>query len=387
MPHLLQVLLPTVCVLGGYTLLSLLNEQSIEAGYSPTKKLRNKEIAAAKTTKKYLKPKTIGSGAVISATESNGTLFFMRQPHKPNGAKKLDLLPRPQYSRGGTVIVTLITDKTTEVTSLQSTLKSLAFLQGDEDVEYPAPVIVYTAGINLNKYEMTQIMESTNRPLGFCILDFSEFPAGFDSDTEQQKPREDRIDKWDIEQVNRFWINKIWKHTSIKRFETIMKISPDSCFKEPNFYLPHFAHEHIVYHSQYIGDNYKAKGFQEGLYPFAASFLGERNKKPQNPLLWQHIANMVSTKSSVPTFDSNFEVMRKSFMTQADVAEFLDALTEVEPYGVFRQGWDIATVRLMLMAMYTTDDYVMKGYPEGYYRRFSCSKAEVDEALASYFSG
>ena len=113
-----------------------------------------------------------------------------------------------------------------------------------------------------------------------------------------------------------------------------MRIDSDSCFKSVNSYLPNFAHNRLVYHSQFMG--YEAHGdkFIEGLYEFVHKYIHENGIQIQNPLLWQFISTTWEAKGTLPLYNTNFEISKKSFMQRPDVVDFHESLTERPPYGV-----------------------------------------------------
>ena len=113
-----------------------------------------------------------------------------------------------------------------------------------------------------------------------------------------------------------------------------MRIDSDSCFKAVNPYLPNFAHDRLVYHSQFMG--YEAYGdqFVKGLYEFVHRYVHENGITIRNPILWQFISTTWEAKGTLPLYNTNFEIARKSFMQREDVVAFHESLTEKPPFGV-----------------------------------------------------
>lgn len=131
-----------------------------------------------------------------------------------------------------------------------------------------------------------------------------------------------------------FQIISLWKHPALEDFETIMRFDSDSCFKSINKYLPNFAHDRLVYHSQFVGYEAGGETFVKGLYPFVHQYIHDKNIKIRNPLLWQFISTSWESKGFLPLYNTNFEVSSKSFMQRKDVTAFHESLTEKPPYGV-----------------------------------------------------
>ena len=135
-------------------------------------------------------------------------------------------------------------------------------------------------------------------------------------------------------------MSSIWKHPALDYFETIMRIDSDSCFKSKNEYLPSFAHDQLVYHSQFMGYEAYGDNFIKGLYVFVHKYVHEKGIRIKNALLWQFISTTWEAKGTLPLYNTNFELSRKSFMQRPDVMEFHESLTERHPYGVLTHRYE-----------------------------------------------
>lgn len=300
--------------------------------------------------------------------------------------KALAPLSAVQYQKNGPAIATLVTNRTKDIYDLRIALQSLIFLEGeDEDPAHPAPVLIFNEG-DLTGKQVEYIVSSTYRPVAFPIVNLSTFPKGFQSKMDDGGPEFYVKDRkpWGYYQMIRFWITGIWKHPALEGFETIMRIDSDSCFKATNQYLPKFAHNRLVYHSQFMG--YEAYGdkFIEGLYEFVHKYIHENNIPIQNPLLWQFISTTWEAKGTLPLYNTNFEVSRKSFMLRPDVMDFHESLTEREPFGVLTHRWGDAVTRMLTTSIFAKDEDIMQSAPEGYFHKDQCGHDEVVDLMREY---
>lgn len=334
----------------------------------------------------FLEEKYRGSETELNEylRKENDLLYFNSDP-KSIGKAELSLLNSKFYHPGGPCIATLVTEEDKDVEELQTALKSLAFLNGDKNPAHPAPVLVFNEG-NLNSEQVKAIVQSTTRPIAFPLVDFVSFPQGFDPDNESPEFIVKGRKTWGYYQMIRFWVTGIWKHPAITNFETVMRIDSDSCFKEPNAYLPNFANENLSYHSQYVGVEDGVK-FLTGLFDFAKNFMAEVKDppEPRNYLLWDMAKkSWESEQPTLPVFRTNFEVSRKSFMQRQDVTRWHVALTEKEPFGILRHRWGDAVTRFLTASMFVNMDEIMTIRPTGYFHKIGCTKEEVEEALEKH---
>jgi len=187
------------------------------------------------------------------ATEQEKGLLYFNADKSTRGTAVLSHLSSKYYPKDGPCIAVLVTNRTKDVEELQVALTSLAFLKGDANPDYKAPVLVFNEG-NLTPLQVQTIVKATDRPVAFPLVDFTIFPNDFDpASDEPDFIVKGRLNKWGYYQMIRFWVTGIWDHPALNHFETVMRIDSDSCFKEVNDYLPNFHHEGLFYHSQYVG--------------------------------------------------------------------------------------------------------------------------------------
>uniref|UniRef100_A0A7S4INL7 Nucleotide-diphospho-sugar transferase domain-containing protein n=1 Tax=Odontella aurita TaxID=265563 RepID=A0A7S4INL7_9STRA len=312
-------------------------------------------------------------------------LLYYNVPGKTGAdSTEQSALPRSSYPDGGAAVCFLVTSSHKDVSDIQTALHSLAFLQGDQNRNLPpSPILVFNEG-DLSQEQILAMVSSTNRPIAFPKVDFSKFPDGFNPDDFDKGPQFKVAERkpWGYYQMIRFWVSGIWYHPAVERFETIMRMDSDSCFKKPNEYLPHMAHDHIVYHSQFVGVESEAgKEYLNGLFDFTKEYLARINRFPGNAMLWNFIETTWGSKGTLPLFRTNLEISSKAFMTRSDVDAWHRALTEEEPFGMFRFRWGDAVTRFIEAAVFATDETTLTMKAEGYEHKNGCSWVEVEKAL------
>lgn len=285
------------------------------------------------------------------------------------------------YPTDGPVVAILVASRQKDVDEVCTALKSLVFLGGDSE-EHPAPVLIFNEGdLTVNQTEF--IIDCTERPIAFPLVDFTEFPEGFDHHVESKMFRVGGRKEWGYYQMIRFWISGIWDHPALEPYETIMRIDTDSCLREVVDYLPNFQYPKVVYHSEYVGVE-DGKNYTTGLLDFATDWLEENGRVVGDPMMWDFIQSTWKKHRSLPVFRTNFELSSKKFMQQKFVRMWHEAMTELEPYGLFRYRWGDAVERFMTMAMFTTNAEIMTKQINGYNHKNNCGKEEVEKAVDEY---
>ncbi len=200
----------------------------------------------------------------------------------------------------------------------------------------------------------------TERPLHFSIVDFHQFPDGFDP--EKESPNFKRRSKWGYQQMCRFWATKIWEHSVLDDYSSFMRFDTDSCFTMslPNYpYLPGLpTDDHYAYAANRLArDN---PTFLDGLFKLSNKYVIDNNITVKNPRLRQK-----SKKVNIAL--NNFEISNITFFRQPEVTAFQRAGTEVEPFGVFRKRWGDAPIRLITLTIFAEESEVTwKSIPLGY---------------------
>lgn len=283
------------------------------------------------------------------------------------------------HPEGGSVVAALLANRQEDIEDLCLALRSLVLLKGDLDKDHKAPVIVFQEG-DISDTSKQYLVHCTDRLIAFPFVDFTSFPSGFDMTIEGNRFQVKGRSTWGYYQMIRFWITRIWDHPALKPYEIIMRIDSDSCFNEVNAYLPRLKHDHLMYHSQYVGLE-DGKEYVKGLLDFAEQYLESVQRVPKNVLLWEFIRTTWDHHQTLPLFMTNMEVSRKSFMLRPEVKHWHEALTEREPFGVMRKRWGDADIRFLTAAMFMGHDEVLTERAPGYRHKERCIRQEIEDAI------
>lgn len=226
--------------------------------------------------------------------------------------------------------------------------------------------------------DVESVITTTCRPLLFHLVNFTEFPKGFDPNSETSNWT--KRSKWGYQQMCRFWITTLWSHEAIENYTTVLRLDSDACYTKaldgymPNGHvkLPGLVNEQTVYWSYLILSKADSSFIIAGLWNLTTMYMEQRQLQPANPRLWRILKRM-NDKNLVPTFQTHFEVNRKSFMQRPDVQEWTRTVTELEPFGVFRERWGDAPVRFITMALFAPDETLVFGKPYKYQHK--CQRA------------
>eukprot|EP00586_Coscinodiscus_wailesii_P012004 CAMPEP_0172496306 /NCGR_PEP_ID=MMETSP1066-20121228/84986_1 /TAXON_ID=671091 /ORGANISM="Coscinodiscus wailesii, Strain CCMP2513" /LENGTH=354 /DNA_ID=CAMNT_0013268529 /DNA_START=59 /DNA_END=1123 /DNA_ORIENTATION=- len=268
-------------------------------------------------------------------------------------------------------IVALVSNSPQDLKDFCYAIQSLKNLANSHHLE--APIIAFHEGISTRQQDA--LRKCTNREIRYTLVSF-DLPAGFDVAKELENSVTAQIahigegngrPKWGYVQMIRFWTSGVYKHPAVDGFDTIMRIDTDSCFKNAggplDSDLPSMPDQYV----------YRAIPIRRGsgprtidLYDFAVSYMWQEGISPQNPELWALIEDTWKNKGELATVQTNFEVSRLSFFRRADVAKWQDALTDHEPWGVFRHRWGDAQTRVLTLAMFSKSDEVLSTEHMGY---------------------
>eukprot|EP00527_Entomoneis_sp_CCMP2396_P008825 CAMPEP_0198143784 /NCGR_PEP_ID=MMETSP1443-20131203/10402_1 /TAXON_ID=186043 /ORGANISM="Entomoneis sp., Strain CCMP2396" /LENGTH=297 /DNA_ID=CAMNT_0043807069 /DNA_START=266 /DNA_END=1159 /DNA_ORIENTATION=+ len=275
---------------------------------------------------------------------------------------------QPVSNKKGTAIAVLISNHSQDIIKLKAALESLDSHLSDKT----SPVLLFNEG-NLNLEQMAKILNYTGRHLEFPIVNFTDFPIGFDPKVEKGNWK--KRSKWGYQQMCRFWITKIWEHPALENFSSFMRMDTDSCFgKEVHSYLPGLpdiertqgsnSKSHYVYSANRISRD--GPTYTSGLMDLTEKFIESNGIIPQNGALWNEIKKEYNKTARVKLVYNNFEVANISFFQQPNVMAYQHAVSEVEPFGVFRKRWGDAVVRIITLALFAEDSTVNWIPEEGY---------------------
>merc|ERR1711918_84907 len=110
------------------------------------------------------------------------------------------------------------------------------------------------------------------------------------------------------------------------------------------------------------------------LFSFTEEYMEREEIVPKNMVLWNMVKVIWDRHGTLPIFMTSFEIIRKGFMQRDDVRKFHDAVTEREPFGVFRYQWSHSAIRVLTAALFADSDEIMTSKPIGYYHGVHCEK-------------
>ena len=280
-----------------------------------------------------------------------------------------------------------------------------------EAADEMADVLVFHEN-NVNEKQQAFVQSCTRRkvyfpPLGYDFQTF--FPEGFDPIKET--PNWKKRNKWGYHQMIRFWITHVWRHPALKPYETLMRLDTDACWMidlhDPKIGTYGYSHlpglpppsspdndnnndngittstaTSYVYHAnrRYFEAAIVSTNFDE----FCASYVQKHNITIQNMELYKLISTRdKNNQSTAPLFFNNFEVVNIEFMQRPEIQQFHEALTEHEPFGVFRYRWGDAVERYATMAIFVPPTQIFgQKNPPGY-RHGHCGDAWKDNPRAN----
>ena len=287
--------------------------------------------------------------------------------------------------RSKTAIVTLTGSSREDIQDLCSALDSLHYLP-DGNL---APVVVFHEADLPHRYQ-SELTKCTQRTLIFGVVDFGIFPSGFDP--MQEKGIWNKRSKFGYMQMIRFFVTGLWNRPEIQDFETIMRLDSDACWyrllkdDEENSIahqerlLPGLSDDK-VYHANFVTQD--ASIFCTGIFELAKEFVEQHNITIGVPSLWKAFKEKYEEPVCMSygfgvrpwnckpaqeclAFYNNFEASRISFFQHPLVQEWHTALTEKEPFGVFRHRWGDAIIRYLTMAMFANESNLELEHPTSY---------------------
>lgn len=272
---------------------------------------------------------------------------------------------RSLQKKSTSVIVTLTANFEDDSEDLCIALTSLSNLLERQNKTFTPVIIYHYATVSSSAKE--NILLCTSQLVAFVELDLNDFPRGYDGVKENVT---------DV-QTSRFWNTIVWKRPEIQNYESIMRIDKQSCFSEETdlkyWYNSDYKYiPSIEYGQVYLSDVF-LRGPNEGsdsLFEFATTYMKEKNIIPTYPELWKDIESMWNRLQTLPAVQSKYEISNIPFFRRDDVLMWNEAVSENEPFGLYRFGWDDAQVKVITLAMFATKDTVIQkdlvGYEHGH---------------------
>lgn len=271
-----------------------------------------------------------------------------------------EALEFPQFLRGGDngrdlmsvstlsqpAIATLVT-RLTDLSELCYTLYTLIY--ADKDLTAPVIVFYDKNSYNLQRGQMNTLETCTDRSLIFSEVDFSVFAAGFTPEVGRD---------YTYEQSQRFYASGMWNEPALAPYDVILRISDDSCLTHNNTLLPYLYDDH-VYQGHAVPHAYEiARKFSTSLYETAFAHISNKGRSPLFKNLWANVVQTHTDLNTVPLLNSDFEVVRKSFIQRSDVANWLYAITDLPPYGFYNYRWGTNAERYITLAIFAQESEI-----------------------------
>lgn len=332
----------------------------------------------------------------------NHHLFSLRQEATTLKASEERVLSVPseadetnnvQLKAERAAIVGLTTNTTEDINDFCNALKSLSNLPDASQsansttsrTPTPADVIIFHEGNLSDEQQQALLSCAQDRSVIFPSLEYSFetfFPDGFDPIKEQSNWK--KRSKWGYQQMIRFWITFIWKHPAVQPYTTLMRLDSDACWnarskKTIPVHLPALpasdnnSNKMLVYHAS--KRKLESQKWSQGFGTFVHDYVQKNNLTPKNPELFADIPTDPNEPS--PMYFNNFEVARLDFMQRPEVVAFHHAMTESEPFAVFRYRWGDAIARFAVMALFAAPDEMItsgSGMPDRYLHGDACAK-------------
>lgn len=259
-------------------------------------------------------------------------------------------------------IATLITSET-NITSL-----CLAFQTLVRATAYPSAPIVAFDDVGLTPDLIDTLTGCTaSRPLSFDPIDLqTTMPAEVNTTEIQSSWSADMgfiKSDWTANHASRFWTHGIWTHPAIDAHDVIMRIEDDYCLSHESAHLPDFQDPDHHYHAEKPADRVEINGkYTTGLVALAEQYMASQSPPltPANPTMWNEIVttNTLIPGVQVPTlpiYNTEWELCRKSFFQRPEVLGWLDAVANGAPHGMYRHGWRTNHERYLTAAMFLTE--------------------------------
>jgi hypothetical protein len=273
----------------------------------------------------------------------NGELSSTKSPASAPNENIVD------EKRNGAAIAILISNSKRDMRNLKIALKSVDEYMPHDNMT--TPVLLFNEG-NLNEEQKSSIQSITERPIHFPLVDFQQFPDEFNPETEESNWK--KRSKWGYQQMCRFWTTKIWEHPVLDDYSTYMRFDTDSCFTKTMNEYPYLpglpADKPYVYAANQFAK--ERPRFIAGLFELAKDYVALNNITVKNPELWEAVRER-------KIIYNNFEISNITFFRQPDVMAFQRAVSDSEPFGVFRKRWGDAPIRTLTLAIFAESTEVI----------------------------
>jgi len=241
------------------------------------------------------------------------------------------------------VVIDAFTDNVELCYTFQTLVRAKGFPQ--------APIIAFTS-IVLSQETIANLITCTERPLTF--VDIQNFHADF-PDSVNVLPNV----SYEYAQTQRFLSTRMWDEDALVPYDVIMHVSDATCLTFDDEYLPGFPDSPDLdhpfdYKSYTVPNELQPTQHTEGIYELSINYLDLREITEPNEPLWNNLKVEYNNNNKLSMFSSDFEVVRKSFMKDTAVRDYMKHLTEDEVSSdlFFQRKWSAGTLRKMAVALF-----------------------------------
>lgn len=220
-----------------------------------------------------------------------------------------------------------------------------------------APIFAFTS-IALSVDSTNLLDNCTPRPLTFVdvIDEHTDFPAAVNV-----KPGV----SYEYAQTQRFLSSRMWDEAVLDPYDVIMRITDSTCLTFDDEHLPGFpyssnADHQFAFKSYTVPNELQPTEHVAGIFAYTIEFLILRGKPEPLTDLWEGLKIEHEYEHKLSKFSDDFQIVRKDFMRDVGVRDYLNHLTEGSPSAddFFQMKWSAGTLMKMAVALFL-DDFVV----------------------------
>jgi len=261
---------------------------------------------------------------------------------------------------GDNPAIVVVIDAFTDNVELCYTFQTLVRAKGFPN----APIIAFTS-IILSQETVANLHTCTTRPLTF--IDVQDLHADFPLSVNVLPDV-----SYEYAQTQRFLSTRMWDQDVLDPYDVIMHISDATCLTFDDEYLPGFPDSPTLdhpfdYKSYTVPNELQPTQHTEGIYELSISYLDLREISEPNGPLWNDLKFEYFNNNKLSMFSNDFEIVRKSFMQDTAVRDYMQHLTEnvVSSDLFFQRKWSAGTLRKMAVALFLQDFVVSDTHVAG----------------------
>lgn len=238
-------------------------------------------------------------------------------------------------------------DAFTDNVELCYTFQTLVRAKGFPD----APIFAFTS-ILLSQETVANLHTCTERDLTFIDVRVlhADFPLSVNVLPDVS---------YEYAQTQRFLSTRMWDQSALDPYDVIMHITDATCLTFDDEYLPGFPDSpeldhQFDYKSYTVPNELQPTQHTEGIYELSINYLDFRGISEPNEPLWNNLKFEYFNNNKLSMFSNDFEIVRKSFMQDTAVRDYMEHLTEnvVSSDLFFQRRWSAGTLRKMAVALF-----------------------------------